>query len=106
MTAKRRPLDYRALREKISPRDVLDMFGVYYRVSTYGQGHGPCPVHGSSSDKSRSFRFNAEVWYCGGCKKTGDAVALYAALTGRTTIDAAYELCDRLGVDIPYLERR
>jgi DNA primase len=102
---KRRPIDLRALRGRIQPVQVLDLFDVHHWKEASGEVRGPCPVHGSHSDQSRSFACNAEVCYCQSCKFRGDAVALYARLTHKNMLDAAYELCDRLSIDIPYLER-
>lgn len=100
-----RPLDFRLLRERIQPVEVLRLFRVRHWRERCGGYRGPCPVHSSHNDHSRSFACYKEVCYCFSpkCKFKGDAVQLYATLTHKHMLEAAYELCDRLGIDLPYL---
>lgn len=62
---------------------------------------GGCPVHGSRSRNSRSFVVSVEVCYCHKCHWTGDAVELWARVKGLPKLEAAYDLCNRLGVNPP-----
>lgn len=85
--------------------EVLRLFNVHHWKEYSGEYRGPCPIHGSHSNHSRSFACNTEVCFCHRCKFRGDAVALYAALTHKAALDAAYELCDRIGIDLPFLTK-
>lgn len=100
----KRPLDLRALRDQIRPFWVLRDYGWYPTSTGREQLHGPCPVHGSTSPRSRSMRVHDRVVYCFSCHFSGDAVALFARLAGVPTLTAAYELCARYRIDPPYLQ--
>lgn len=101
--AKRKPVDFRALRILIPPYRALRLLGWQGRWEPAGQYRGPCPIHGSSRPGSRSFTVGERVAYCHKCKWKGDAVALWAAIHSLTMIDAAYDLCERSGVAVPPL---
>ena len=103
MVMRRRPLNYRLLREQIRPADVLRVMSWRYVSRSGGQLRGPCPVHGSTSRHSRSLAVSDEIVYCHKCRWTGDAVAIWAATHGMHMLDAAYELCTLFGVEPPYL---
>lgn len=105
MHPRRRPLDFARLREMITPKTALQLLG--WRP-TYGWGErwrGPCPLHGPIDKKSRSLRGTPTVAYCGRCQWGGDAVAFWARYHRLPTLEAAYDLCERLGIDPPFLTR-
>jgi hypothetical protein len=49
-------IDFRRLREEVSMRDILDLIGFTPTITRGNQLRGPCPLHGSKSTKSTSFR--------------------------------------------------
>lgn len=101
--AKRRPINFRALRQQISPARVLLLAGISYQTDAHGITRARCPFHDKQSRRPRCWRANTEVWYCDRDRLTGDAVQLYARLKGLSVLDAAYALCEELRLEIPYL---
>jgi DNA primase len=97
-------IDYRALRERVTIVDVLQLLA-WKPVSRQGaQLRGPCPVHRSERPTSRSFSVNTErqVFRCfkPGCA-SGNLLDLYAAVTRLPLYQAALELCERLAIEPP-----
>lgn len=72
------------------------------------QLRGPCPIHKSSSEKSRSFSVNVEkqAFQCFGCGKKGNQLDLFAAVTGLPLLEAAWTLAERLAIDRSRIEKR
>lgn len=101
--AKRRPLDFAVLRARIAPIRVLGLLGWEYVTRIGDVFRGPCPVHVSKTNRSRSLSVTDRVWHCHACKAGGDAIRLWAVLRRTDDLTAAYELCERLGVEPPTL---
>src|SRR3972149_4542840 len=77
-------VDYRALREAVTIAQVLELIG-WTPVARRGrQSRGSCPMHKSSSERSRSFSVNlaTNVFQCFGCGGGGNQLDLLAAVTG------------------------
>lgn len=70
------------------------------------QHRGPCPLHGSQSGTSRCFSCNTHqnLFHCFKCGAKGDALDLWAKATGKTPYDAAWDVCERLGLAVPLLD--
>lgn len=106
MPTRRPPLDLRQLREVATPLRVLALHGWRpTRVET-ASTRGPCPVHRSTSPRSRSLSVGTRLAHCHACGWVGDGVALHGRLTGLAVLDAAYEVCHLLGIPPPVLQRR
>jgi hypothetical protein len=90
---------------------VLGLLGWQHRSRSGEQLRGPCPIHQSTSPKSRSFAVNIRrnIWYCHApaCKSGGNQLDLWAAATGLTEdpYQAALDLCEKLGLEVPYIEQ-
>ena len=96
-------IDFALLRQQVSLAQVLELVG-FTTVSRRGpQVRGPCPVHGSSSRRSRSFAAHLErqCWHCFRCRAGGNALDLYLAVTKLPLYAAALELCARLHLPVP-----
>jgi hypothetical protein len=103
-------IDYALLRRQVTISQVLELID-FHPVSRSGsQVRGPCPVHRSSSEKSRVFSVNLEknTYQCFGrkCGSKGNQLDLYVAVTGLPIYEAALELCEKLGIDVPRKEAR
>ena len=98
-------INFNQVRSLISLAEVLELLGFVPSFSTGSQVRGPCPIHGSSSQRSRSFSANlqANAFQCFKCGATGNQLDLYAAVTGLPLFQAAVELCERLHKDIPWI---
>jgi DNA primase len=75
-------IDFDVLRNEITIEQVLNLLGFTPSSVSRDQLRGPCPVHGSSSDQSRSFSVNVTKgrYYCFKCDSKGNQLELWAAV--------------------------
>lgn len=101
----RRGIDYAAVRQQISISQVLREIGWEPVKASGTQIRGPCPVHKSSREKSRIFSVNTQrnIWKCFKCDDGGNQLDLYAAVTGLPIYQACLELCEKLGIEPPWM---
>lgn len=100
-------VDFQILRNEITMNEVLGRLGFQPTSQSGHQLHGPCPVHRSSSTHSRSFSVNLEAarYYCHKCKSHGNQLELWAAVKELTIYEAAIDLCQTLGKEVPWIDR-
>jgi DNA primase len=96
-------IDYALLRQQVSLAQVLDLVGFTATTRRGPQVRGPCPVHGSTTSKSRSFAAHLEknCWHCFGCGAGGTALDVYLAVTRLPGYEGTLELCARLRLPAP-----
>jgi hypothetical protein len=100
-------IDFGELRRQLRLGQVLDLLR-FEAVSRWGpQLRGPCPVHGSTRPGSRVFAAHLErnVWHCFRCGAGGNALDLWLLATHQPVYAAALDLCQRLGLEVPWLRR-
>ena len=100
-------IDFNVLRNEITIEQVLDLLGFKPSSVSGDQLRGPCPVHGSSSDQSRSFSVNVTKgrYYCFTCNSKGNQLELWAAVHRISVYQAAVDLCNAIGRDVPWIHR-
>ena len=100
-------VDFEVLRNEIRMEQVLEQLHFECAGRSGDQLRGPCPVHGSSSPKSRTFSVNLETgrYYCHKCKSKGNQLELWAAVHGLSIYEAAIDLCRALGRPVPRITR-
>jgi DNA primase len=100
-------VDFNVLRDEIAMEQVLNQLGFEPTSRSGQQLHGPCPVHGSTSDRSRSFSVNLGMgrYHCHKCKSQGNQLELWAAVHKLTIHEAAVHLCRALGRDVPWIQK-
>ncbi len=98
-------VDFQAVRAAVSLSKVLNLIGFEPTERSGGQSRGPCPIHGSTSGKSRSFSVNLgkNAFRCFGCGAAGNQLDLWTAVSGTDIHAATLALCERLGLVVPYL---
>jgi transposase len=103
-----RGVDYQALRSLTSMRQVLDLLNFAPADTNGDQVRGGCPIHGSTSPRSRSFSANLakNAYRCFKCQSQGNHLDLWAAATNQNIYAAAVDLCRQLHVEMPGLNRR
>ena len=101
-------IDYTALRQRLRLGQVLELLGFVPSTCRGAQLRGPCPLHGSHTPRSRSFAAHLErhCWHCFRCGAHGNALDLWAAATGLPLYEAAWDLGQRLQLEIPRLPAR
>ena len=101
-------VDFGRVRSEITMEQVLDLLGFQPLSRSGVQWYGGCPLHESPSGHRRCF-FSVNValgwYYCHGCRSHGNQLELWAAATKRPLYQAAIDLCDRLGRDVPWIRR-
>jgi hypothetical protein len=100
-------VDFTRLRAEITMVQVLDLLG-FKPVSRSGpQCYGRCPLHESSSKRSRCFSVNLALgcYYCQRCHSHGGQLDLWAAATQLPLYQAALDLCQRLRREVPWIHR-
>jgi DNA primase len=99
-------LDFRQARTEVGLGAVLELLGWQAQQRCGVQVRGPCPVHGSSSQRSRSFAAHLErnLWRCFVCQAGGNALDLWVQATGQPLYPAVLELYRRLGRTVPWLK--
>lgn len=100
-------VDFQILRSEITMQQVLDQLRFQPTSRSGSQLHGPCPVHRSSSPRSRSFSVNLETarYDCHKCESHGNQLELWAAVHNLTLYNAAIDLCRALGKEVPWIDR-
>ena len=97
-------IDLALLRRQVPLAQVLELVGFTAVTRRGAQVRGPCPVHGSSSQRSRSLAAHLErhCWQCFRCGAKGNALDLYLAVTRLPVHAGALELCARLHLPVPW----
>jgi transposase InsO family protein len=100
-------VDFQALRSEIPMSQVLEQLGFEPTSRCGDQQHGPCPVHGSTSNRSRPFSVNVRTgrYYCHKCQSHGNQLELWAAVHKLPLYKAALDLCRALGRELPWIKR-
>ncbi len=99
-------IDYRRARAELRLAAVLALIGYQPRVRHGLQWRGPCPLHGSRAAASRSFaaHLGKNVDHCFRCGAGGNALDLWAALSGWPLHAAVVDLGERLHQPVPWLD--
>lgn len=94
-------VDYAHIRTQLTMQQLLSHMGWLTQLRSAGSGaerRGPCPLHGSTGAKSRSFSVNLEknVYQCfhPGCESHGNALDLWKAYRNSSLYEAALELVE------------
>jgi hypothetical protein len=96
-------LDFRRARADVRLDEVLQLLGWSPRTRRGAQVRGACSVHRSSSPTSRAFAAHLErgLWQCFRCGAGGNALDLWARVTGQAIYAAVVDLYRRLGRALP-----
>jgi DNA primase len=101
-------IDFNRLRAEITMEQVLTLLSFQPVGRNGDQLHGPCPVHGSASPLSPIFSVNVRTqrYYCHKCHSRGNQLELWAAVRKLPFYDAALDLCQALGRNVPWIGQR
>jgi DNA primase len=96
-------LDYRAIREQISIRQVLALVGYRPARQRGPQWRGPCPICQAGLAPAREHRFSVHVdrsiFRCFRCHLRGNQLDLWSQFRGLPLKPATVDLCHRLGIE-------
>jgi transposase len=96
-TADNGPIDFAAVRARVSMEQVLSHIGVLDKLRGSGaQRRGCCPIHAQPGDRRRTFSVNLKknVFQCFDpqCNAHGNVLDFWAALRGLPVVEAARQL--------------
>lgn len=98
-------IDFAYVRKRVSILDVLALLEsrpircVGYRL------RGPCPFACSPSNRDFMAYLDTNRYHCFRCRRSGNAIELWAAARRLTFYAAARDLCHRLGIEPPLIHR-
>lgn len=100
-------IDFNRLRAEITMEQVLRLLEFQPVDGRGNQLHGPCPVHGSKSPRSRIFSVNVHTgrYYCHKCHSRGNQLELWVAVRKLPFHSAMLDLCSALGHNVPWIAR-
>ncbi|HEU0034922.1 MAG TPA: DNA primase [Kofleriaceae bacterium] len=84
--------------------NIVEVIGQYVQLKKAGRNwKGLCPFHG---EKTPSFNVQPEKGFfmCFGCQKKGDVFTFLMELEGKSFVEAAEQLAQRFGIDLPKIE--
>jgi hypothetical protein len=99
-------VSFERVKKLVSYRAVFELLGWRPRHHEGKWFRGACPLRSHLSKHDREFNVCSEGWHCFVCREGGDQVKLWSIVTGLDALDAAVDLCKRLGIDPPFLPRR
>lgn len=101
-----RGVNYTQVREQVDVARVLRLVGFQVHWRKGEQMRGPCPLHGSTSKGPGTFSVNLArgVWRCFKCQRGGNVLDLWVAHTGQPIYQATIDLCEKLGIDVPWVK--
>jgi len=86
--------------------DIVALVQEYVPLKRVGASFkGLCPFH---SEKTPSFHVHParQFFHCFGCQASGDAVGFFMRVEGRTFPEAARQLAERAGVELPVVDAK
>jgi DNA primase len=86
------------LKTRITILDVVSEYATLKKAGLYWKGQ--CPFH---SEKTASFTVSPhkEIFYCFGCNVGGDVIAFIARMEQCSQMEAAKQLIERYGIELP-----
>jgi DNA primase len=98
-------IDLKQVRREITIQQVLELLNFAPTACEGLRLRGPCPIHGHSRPPSRVFsvHLGCHRYRCFRCHSAGTQLDLWAAVHGLSIYAAAKDLCQHLGIPIPYL---
>lgn len=98
-------IDLKQVRREIAIQQVLEMLNFVPTACEGPRLRGPCPIHGDSCPRSKVFsvHLGCHRYRCFRCHSAGTQLDLWAAVHDLSIYAAAGDLCQYLGIPIPYL---
>jgi DNA primase len=98
-------IEFAQVRNQVPMEQVLALLNF---VPTSRRGpclRGSCPIHRSANPRSRSFWVDLSThrYRCFHCRSAGRQIDLWAAVHNLPAYAAAEDLCNRLGIPVPWL---
>ena len=98
-------IDFAAVRAAVPLRDVLNLLQFHPVRRTRRSLRGPCPFGCGGSPDDFAAYLETNSYYCFSCHRGGNQLELWACLQRLRIYDAANDLCQRLGIEVPLIHR-
>lgn len=100
-------IDFNQLRQAITMEHVLELLSFQCTQCRGEQWYGYCPLHESKTKHRRVFSVNVarSCYQCHKCGSCGDQFKLWSEATQQPLYHATIALCNRLGIEIPWIHR-
>jgi DNA primase len=100
-------VNFTLVRQAVSMAEVLGRLGFQPSHVRGAAQRGPCPVHQSTHPESRSFSVHLDRgrYQCFRCGSQGNALELWAAVHRIGVYQAAIEVCQALGLEVPWIRQ-
>jgi DNA primase len=97
-------IDFAEVRRRVSMRQVLALLNFQPSHRRGSCLRGPCPIHHSTTSRSRVFWVDLSThrYRCFRCGSAGRQIDLWAAVHDLPPNTAAEDLCNRLGLPVPW----
>jgi len=98
-------IDFDDVRKRVS---ILDVLALLEFRPVRGAGcclRGPCPFACGSSPRDFAAYLDTNRYQCFRCRRSGNAIELWAAIRRLTFSAAAEDVCRRLGIEPPLIHR-
>ncbi len=96
-----------AVQQVLERTDIVDIISEYVQLKKSGRDaySGLCPFH---EETAPSFSVNRAkgVYYCFGCKASGNAITFLSEMLGISRGEAISKLAERTGVQLPQYDRK
>lgn len=89
---------FNVIKERVPILDVINEHTILKKIGGYWKGQ--CPFH---SERTASFTVSPhrEMFYCFGCQAGGDVISFLSKIENCTQIEAAKQLAERYGIELP-----
>ena len=98
-------IDFDYVRKRVSVLDVLALLKFRPVRSAGYRLRGPCPFACGPSNRDFMAYLDTNRYHCFRCRRSGNAIELWAAHRRLTFYAAACDLCRRLGIEPPLIHR-
>jgi len=95
-------IDLKAVKAMVRLDEVLDLLRYQCVRRSLGKGYGLCPLKCGERPRACALDFESGVWFCHACQRGGNVLDLYALAKGINVYAAALELCQALGILVPF----
>lgn len=96
-------IDFGKVRQITTLQEVVDLLGITLYAVNGVRGRSLCPLRCGLDRRAGIFNLESGLWYCHRCHEGGNHLQLYALVRKLPIFDAAVQLCQRLGKEVPWV---
>jgi hypothetical protein len=99
-------INFTEVKRCVNAHDVIRVLGLRRTEVSGKEWRGPCPLHEDQDRRERclNIHLDSNRFYCFWCHKNGDMLELYSLAEQPDVYKAALELCEKVGLPVPWLQ--